>query len=62
MSILGGIRSRMTKCLHCYKSISQLASGTWVDQDGFPYCMKTGGEIASVTSRALRHTPMPVIK
>lgn len=52
----------MTKCLHCYKSISQLASGTWVDQDGFPYCMKTGGELASVTSRALRHTPMPVIK
>lgn len=62
MNVLGGIRPQVTKCQHCYKGISQLATGDWVDSDGFFYCVKTTGEITTAAARALRHTPMPVIR
>jgi hypothetical protein len=62
MSVLGGVRPQMTKCQHCYKPITKLATGNWVDADGFFYCMRTAGPLESVERHALKHAPMPVIR
>lgn len=49
-------------CQHCYKRITVLASGIWVDEDGLAYCVKSVGPVELSGERAIRHTPMPVIR
>ena len=62
MSILGGARPGMSKCQHCYQSITMLANGSWVDTDGFFYCVKYTGPLPGTAETTLRHTPLPVIR
>jgi len=46
----------MTRCMHCERDIQQLATGVWVDADGFTACMKRVGDFP-----LLLHAPMPMI-
>jgi hypothetical protein len=47
--------------MHCERDIEQLASGRWVDSDGFAVCVKYTGPLPAREQDYVLHTPMPVI-
>lgn len=44
------------RCQHCYRDITQLPNGHWMDGDGIMVCKKKIGD-----EDFLMHTPLPQV-